>query len=223
MGRKKTFTSGMDVARKSSTLLAQRLNELITDSSELKDFLGCSLQAVNQYKLGTSRPSLENLVKIADFYGVSTDYLLGRTDVRSVDMTMRAIAEYTGLSESILLWLHQKDSEIIEIIEQLLQNDYFTMALPAISLLRKTAKDVTLPIDWTPEKSDDFYDVECRALDLQHHLISNGAFNDWQRYRIARLIESAIEEMVPICASNSASEMDNNIVDNNKNAHDLRH
>ena len=223
MGRKKTFASGMDVARKPSTLLAQRLNELITDSSELKDFLGCSLQAVNQYKLGTSRPSLENLAKIADFYGVSTDYLLGRTDVKSVDVTIRAIEEYTVLSESTLLWLHQKDSEIIEIIEQLLQNDYFTMALPAISLLRKAARNGTLPIDWTSEKYDDYYDVECRALDLQHHLISNDAFNDWQRYRIVRFIESAIEEMVPICASNSNSEMENSIFDNNKNAHDLRY
>ena len=73
MGRKSSATSGMNVAEKQATPLAQRLNELITDSNGLKDFLGCSIQAVNQYKLGISRPSLENLCKIADFYGVSTD------------------------------------------------------------------------------------------------------------------------------------------------------
>lgn len=101
MGRKKNATSDMNVAEKMCTPLAQRLDTLITDSSALKEFLGCSIQAINQYRLGTSRPSLENLCKIADFYGVSTDYLLGRTpdDVRTPDMDKRGVCAYTGLSE----------------------------------------------------------------------------------------------------------------------------
>ena len=92
----------MNVAEKQATPLAQRLNELITDSNGLKDFLGCSIQAVNQYKLGISRPSLENLCKIADFYGVSTDYLLGLTDVPSVDPQIQIAHKVTGLSEDAI-------------------------------------------------------------------------------------------------------------------------
>ena len=102
MGRKSSATSGMNVAEKQATPLAQRLNELITDSNGLKDFLGCSIQAVNQYKLGISRPSLENLCKIADFYGVSTDYLLGLTDVPSVDPQIQIAHKVTGLSEDAI-------------------------------------------------------------------------------------------------------------------------
>lgn len=41
---------------------------------------------------------VETLYALADFYGVSTDYILGRTDVTSVDATMKAVSEYTGLS-----------------------------------------------------------------------------------------------------------------------------
>ena len=89
----------MDISEKLSTPLTQRLNELITDNAELKDFLGCSIQAVNQYKLGVSRPSLENLCKIADFYGVTVDYLLGRTETKSPDANLKAVCDYTGLSE----------------------------------------------------------------------------------------------------------------------------
>lgn len=99
MGRKKNNTSGADVDVKQSTPLAQRLSTLITDTNELKEYLGCSIQAINQYKLGISRPSLENLCKIADFYGVSTDYLLGRTETRSPNATIQAVCDYTGLSE----------------------------------------------------------------------------------------------------------------------------
>ena len=73
MGRKRSKTSEMDVAEKQKTPLAKRLSKLITDGNELKDFLGVSAQAINQYKLGLSRPSLENICQIADFYGVSTD------------------------------------------------------------------------------------------------------------------------------------------------------
>lgn len=99
MGRKKNATSEMDVPEKLSAPLTQRLNELITDSNELKDFLGCSIQAINQYKLGISRPSLENLCKIADFYNVSTDYLLGRTEIKTSDTDLKSACEFFGLTE----------------------------------------------------------------------------------------------------------------------------
>lgn len=33
-----------------------------------------------RYENGSSEPSLENLVKLADYFDVSIDFLLGRTD-----------------------------------------------------------------------------------------------------------------------------------------------
>lgn len=41
--------------------------------------LGISMGSIAQWKNG-STPSGETLVKIADYFGVSTDYLLGRTE-----------------------------------------------------------------------------------------------------------------------------------------------
>ena len=35
-----------------------------------------------KYEYGKVKPSQANLIKLADFYEVSTDYLLGRTDVK---------------------------------------------------------------------------------------------------------------------------------------------
>lgn len=42
----------------------------------------------------------------ADFYGVSTDYLLGRTETSNPDPKIQEICEYTGLSEHAVSVLH---------------------------------------------------------------------------------------------------------------------
>ncbi len=99
MGRKKNIISSMEVAEKMKDPLAKRLNDIIVEPKQLADYLGISAQAVNQWRLGLSRPSLDNLVKIADFYNVSTDYILNRTDVKRTDADLQAICDKTGLSE----------------------------------------------------------------------------------------------------------------------------
>lgn len=146
MGRKKNSTSETDVSEKMSAPLTQRLNELITDSNELKDFLGCSIQAVNQYKLGISRPSLENLSKIADFYGVSTDYLLGRTDIKTANADKRTMCEYSGLTESALEYLHSllDNPDYLRMINAILSDKTFQAVLPEIPNLEKVKIAVDL-------------------------------------------------------------------------------
>lgn len=42
--------------------------------------LGITQPSYIRYENGTSEPKLETLVKIADIFDVSVDYLLGRTD-----------------------------------------------------------------------------------------------------------------------------------------------
>ena len=41
---------------------------------------GISQGLMNEYKSGKKLPTLQNLLKIADYLDVSVDYLLGRTD-----------------------------------------------------------------------------------------------------------------------------------------------
>lgn len=105
MGRKKNSTSEMNVAEKQAAPLARRLSELIGDGNKLKDYLGVSAQAINQYRVGIARPSLENLCKIAKFYGVSTDYLLGLTDTPSINPQIQIAHKVTGLSENAIYQL----------------------------------------------------------------------------------------------------------------------
>lgn len=47
---------------------------------QMAENLGISQPSYIRYENGTSEPSQENLVKIADIFDVSIDYLLGRIE-----------------------------------------------------------------------------------------------------------------------------------------------
>lgn len=131
MSRKKNPTSEMNVAEKQSSILAQRLDLLITDANSLKDFLGVSIQAINQYRLGISRPSLENLCKISKFYRVTTDYLLGLDNDPTPDLDIKAVRKYTGLSSGaieMIVFSHSQKriQDIFEIEDFLIKECYLS-------------------------------------------------------------------------------------------------
>lgn len=110
---------------KANSPLSKRLQELITDPAALKDHLGCTVQAINQYKQGTAFPKTENLIKIADFYQVSVDYLLGITDVRQRDTSLQSVNMVTGLSVGAICKLNDikdKDRTLSDVISALIEN-----------------------------------------------------------------------------------------------------
>ena len=99
--------------------LARRLRELsgAMTHQEIADGVGISRQTIGQFLLGNTQPDTETLCKLADFFKVSTDYLLGRTDVKSADTTLQDICKYTGLSEKAITLLSlSKDSEFYNIL-----------------------------------------------------------------------------------------------------------
>lgn len=51
--------------------------------AQLAERLGMATQTMSTWEQGLRTPPVEKLEMLADFYGVSTDYLLGRTDIRS--------------------------------------------------------------------------------------------------------------------------------------------
>ena len=83
--------------------LATRLRKLIEDTgvsqTELAAAIGVTRQAVNSYTLGNTVPNSDVLLNIAKYFDVSSDYLLGLSDVKSVDVTKKEICDIIGLSE----------------------------------------------------------------------------------------------------------------------------
>lgn len=67
-------------------IVKELCNERKISINELEKSLGYSKNTL--YRLKTQIPGADKLQKIADYFDVSTDYLLGRTDVkRSFDLT----------------------------------------------------------------------------------------------------------------------------------------
>ena len=62
----------------------ERLNDLQTKSGVLKrdiaKIVDVSVMAYYRYETGDRNPPLPTLIALADYFGVSIDYLVGRTD-----------------------------------------------------------------------------------------------------------------------------------------------
>ena len=96
----------MATQEKYNATFPTRLRELLAPKgvtiTALADKLEISRQAVSQYQDGSTQPNLQSLAEIAKYFGVSTDWLLGLTDMRTPNMDVRAIANYTHLSDKAI-------------------------------------------------------------------------------------------------------------------------
>lgn len=63
----------------------QRLRNLRTDKDlrqiDVAQQTGIDQKTLSNYETGKTLPDADSLIKLADFYGVSIDYLVGRTDI----------------------------------------------------------------------------------------------------------------------------------------------
>lgn len=71
-----------------NSIFARRLSLLMKQNSvnqiQLANYLGISRQAISLYKKGAVEPSMENLQRICKYFNVSSDYMLGISNVTSI-------------------------------------------------------------------------------------------------------------------------------------------
>lgn len=102
-------------ADKENSIFAVKLRGLFEETKrtqqELIDFIQAKTgkaptrQAVSAWTHGNS-PDIKTVPIIADFFKVSTDYLLTNTDIRPIDVDLTAIHDYTGLTGEAIEILH---------------------------------------------------------------------------------------------------------------------
>jgi len=85
--------------------LSIRLKQLRLDKhlrqEQVADLIGVTKSAISAYENDLRQPSFDVLLQLANLYRVSTDYLLGRTDTRSVDLSDLTAAEATLVTELV--------------------------------------------------------------------------------------------------------------------------
>lgn len=148
---------------------AANLRDLIaqkgTTITALAKVLGISRQAVSQYADGTGQPNVDKLAMIADYFGVSADYLLGLSDIPTRNETVRGIHEKTGLWESAISALMKDylkaDCETASFISYLTVNKKISRLVGAIKRKNEVSSDSKdLKVDIGGEQ----YKAEMKAL-----------------------------------------------------------
>ena len=91
------------------TKMGERLKGLRKEQNWLQadvcDRIHVSLPAYRSWENGEVIPRVEYVVHLADLYGVSTDFLLGISDVRGVGY--KEVEDITGLSQATIATLHE--------------------------------------------------------------------------------------------------------------------
>jgi len=107
---------------------------------ELAKKVGKTRQTVSQYVNGISEPGYDTLIKIAKFFDVTTDYLLGLTTVSQDNYDIRKVNEYTGLSPKAIFELgamkalNDSNAEI-DVLSLLLESSEFRYIIGLLSVV----------------------------------------------------------------------------------------
>ena len=136
--------------------LRKLMEERKTTQRELAQAIGVRPQTVSLYVQGQSFPDVNGLARIAIYFGISADYLIGNTDMPNVDLTMQEIHRITGLSAGAICKLqdifkkNEKTafSDIISLLIEDSNAEYFLACIAElISYSFDGTGDEVMPID----------------------------------------------------------------------------
>ena len=93
-----------------NNIIGQRINTVLAEKNikqkDLASALGVTDNTISYFVSGKRTPNTEQIIKIAKFLDVSSDYLLGLSGAKSADEKIQYIHKYTGLDEFSIMCLH---------------------------------------------------------------------------------------------------------------------
>lgn len=101
-------------------LLNEKLKELRAEKKltqkELANFLSVPIPTLSHWECGYAEPSCDDIINLCNFFNVSTDYLLGRTD------------DFGSVIAPVAPALSEDEAELVALYRSLLP-DYKALAL----------------------------------------------------------------------------------------------
>ena len=83
-----------------SNILRSLRNEKKYRQEDIAEVLGLSKQVISNYENGLREPSFDILIKLSEFFNVSTDYLLGRTHFKNSSEEKALISDSDSSNEA---------------------------------------------------------------------------------------------------------------------------
>ena len=139
-----------------------------TTQQTLADYIGITRQAVGHYQTGQSSPDWKILSKIAKFFNVSSDYLIGISDIQSQDKGVQAACSYLELPEESIGAIRRlidigEDFDYQEAHPEIARSFYDTACFPFNYLIQSPqlipllyALQKCLQFGWQPTDTETF-------------------------------------------------------------------
>ncbi len=99
--------------------------------AELGTYLGVTRQCISKWARGDNKPDITYLVKIANYFNVSADYLVGLSDNETVKENIQQACKITGLSDNSINSLISLQKSL-NVLDTLLLNQNFIELLNLI-------------------------------------------------------------------------------------------
>lgn len=123
-------------------IIGQRINSALAAKNlkqkDLAKHLGVTDNTISYFCSGSRLPNTLQIIKISEYLGVSTDYLLGLDDNKTTDTELKAVCKYTGLNETALNSLISlKDMHLCNIVDFFVSNKGFTKMLCYLDAMKR--------------------------------------------------------------------------------------
>ncbi len=103
MSDKKTVSDAVRLDRLRELIDGKRCSRQEIASDPIMD---CDVSLITKHYNGDRPITMEFLIKYCKYFNVSADYLLGQTGQPTLNPKMKEICEYTGMSETVIEYLH---------------------------------------------------------------------------------------------------------------------
>lgn len=167
---------------------AERLTKLRENAGkkrqEVADDLEISRASLEYYEKGKRKPDIEVLAKIAEYYKVSTDYLLGLSIAPTTNKDIQFICDYTGLEKESIdnISTDNIQSKIINILSDkkgYYSNDSKTKTAELLLLFSETFISIYFGVLNDFLQSDNFLNI-----------VTNCAYDELLEYIVCKIVDS---------------------------------
>lgn len=113
--------------------------------------IGIPTSSLSLYEDGKRLPNMKNAIRIAEYYNVNVQWLLGTSDSRSRDENSQKITEQLGLSTDAIEQLRLMGKEKMDCLNALLVSCDFKKALDNLSYAKEVSRRIE---DYIPPKPE---------------------------------------------------------------------
>ena len=191
------LTERLAAMRKSRGLTQQQ----VVDRSE--GLIG-TIQVYSNYEKGNRNPDYETLCQLATIYGVTTDFLLGRTDEELPQV--KEFRDATGLSGYAISVITALPNEATQILSNMIESFKFPVFLERLLFFKET-KDLSskwseILSDSVKISSDDFpknQDISKRMKSsVSSRIIATEGQERYARFESIDAATQLIDSMIPL-------------------------